>query len=128
MAKNEVFERGNNLALTCSDPTTPASGDPVRYGELIGVAQTAEGSDGVTTVKFDGVHLLSVKGVDGGGNSAVAVGDKIYYVDADTPKLSKKATGRLAGHAVEAKANGTTYAGTITSGSTATIPVRLVGV
>ena len=121
MSTNEVFDNGDWLSVTCSHPTTPASGDPVRYGELVGVAQTAERADGKTSVTFKGVHLLSVKGVDGGGNSAVAVGDKIYYVDADTPVLSKKNTGRFVGHAVETATN----AGTVGSGSTATIPVRL---
>lgn len=121
MAKNEVFEDGDNLSLTMSHPTVPASGDPCRYGELVGVAQANELANGQTPVTFKGVHLLSVKGVDGGGNSAVANGDKIYYVDADTPPLSKKATGRFAGFAVETPSN----AGTVTSGSTATIGVRL---
>ncbi len=121
MAKNEVFQDGDNLALTCSRPTTPASGDPVRYGELVGVAMTAEGTDGKTSVTLKGVHLLSVKGIDGSGNSAVAVGDKLYYTDADTPPISKKATGRFVGFAVEAGSN----AGTVGSSLTATIPVRL---
>lgn len=122
MAKNEVFDTGDKIAVTCSHPTVPASGDPVRYGELVGVATAAEDSvSGKTPVTFRGVHLLSVKGVDGGGNSAVAVGDKLYYVDADTPVLSKKATGRFAGHAVESASN----VGTVASGATGTIPVRL---
>lgn len=121
MAKNEVYKDGDNLAVTVSHPVTPVSGDPVRYGELVGVATTGEGTDGKTSVTFKGVHLLSVKGVDGAGNSAVAVGDKIYYVDADTPVLSKKATGRFVGFAVEALTN----AGTVGTGATATIPVRL---
>lgn len=121
MATNEVFDPGDNLSVTCSHPTTPASGDPVRYGELVGVAQTDERTDGTTSVTFRGVHLLSVKGVDGGGNSAVAVGDKLYYVDADTPPISKKTSGRFVGHAVEANGN----AGTVGAGATATIPVRL---
>lgn len=122
MAKNEVYKDGDNLSVTCSHPTTPASGDPVRYGELVGVATTAEDTTtGKTSVTFKGVHMLSVKGVDGVGNSAVAVGDKIYYVDADTPVLSKKNTGRFVGHAVETPGN----AGTVGSGATATIGVRL---
>ncbi|NEA22576.1 DUF2190 family protein [Actinomadura bangladeshensis] len=122
MAKNEVFKDGDNFAVTVSHPTSPVSGDPVRYGELVGVATTTEDADsGKTSVTFRGVHLLSVKGIDGSGNSAVAVGDKLYYVDADTPVLSKKNTGRFAGFAVEAAGN----AGTVASGSTATIPVRL---
>lgn len=124
MAKNEVFSDGDHLSVTCSDPATPASGDPVRYGELVGVAMTAERADGTTSVVFAGVHLLSVRGVDGVGNSAVAPGDRLYYVDADTPKISKKDTGRFVGHAVET----TTNPGTVASGATTTIPVRLAGV
>ena len=74
-----------------------------------------------TSVTFRGVHLLSVKGVDGGGNSAVAVGDRLYYTDADTPPISKKATGRPVGFAVETE----TSPGTVSSGATTTIPVLL---
>lgn len=115
MAKNLIYSKGNGLSVVCSDPATPASGDPVRVGELTGVALIAEESDGKTVVDFEPSKVwdLSVKAVDGVGNSAVAVGDKIYYVDADTPKLSKKTSGRLFGFALEA----------ITSGSTDTINV-----
>lgn len=114
MAKNEVFSQADNLQVACTDPATPASGDPVRYGQRPGVCQVAEDTaTGLASVTFRGEHNLSVKGVDGGGNSAVAEGDLIYYVDADTPKLSKKATGVRFGYAGAA----------ITSGSTATIPV-----
>jgi len=115
MAKILNHSGVDGLRVVCSDPTTPASGDPVRYGEMTGVALVAEDADGYTQVDFTAGRGwdLSVKGVDGGGNSAVAVGDKIYYVDADTPKLSKKATGRFFGFANDA----------ITSGSTATIEV-----
>lgn len=130
MAKNQVFREtgAENISVTCSHPTTPASGDPVRYGDLVGVALLAEDAAGLTTVAFDGTWLLSVKGVNGAGNSAVAVGDALYYVDADTPVLSKKKTGYLAGNAAEAVVSGgTTYAGTVGSGLTATIPVRLSG-
>ncbi len=118
MAKNLIYAGVNGLPVVCSDPTTPASGDPVRFGELTGVALNAEEADGKTVVDFEPgkVWDLSVKGVDGSGNSAVAVGDKLYYVDADTPKISKKATGRLFGFALEA----------ITSGSTDTINVMKV--
>jgi predicted RecA/RadA family phage recombinase len=115
VAKNEVYENGDQLAVTCTDPTTPASGDPVRYGERPGVALIAEAADGLTTVTFRGVYNLSVKAVDGGGNSAVAEGDILYYVDADTPKISKKTAGHRFGYAGAA----------ITSGSTATIAVHV---
>lgn len=106
------------LPVACSDPTTPASNAPVRFGRLTGVALTdeGEGQNAATDTSVDfgfNVYDLSVKAVDGGGNSAVAVGDTIYYVDADTPKLSKKTTGYFFGFALE----------TVTSGSTATIKV-----
>jgi len=61
------------------------------------------------------VVSVSVKGVDGGGNSAVAVGDKLYYVDADTPPISKKTSGTFFGYAL----------GAVSSGATATINVLL---
>lgn len=107
MATNIVREPGWNLSVVCSDPTTPASGDPVRFGELTGIALTDEGggqNDATKTSVYFGpcVVDVSVKAVDGSGNSAVAVGDSIFYVDADTPKLSKKASGYLFGIALEA--------------------------
>jgi len=119
MAKNMRHERATELSCVCTDPTTPASGDPVRVGERCGVALTDESAGGnatgYTSVRFEGGFDLSVKGVDGSGNAAVAVGDKLYYVDADTPKLSKKTAGHFFGYAGAA----------ITSGSTATIEVWL---
>lgn len=104
------------LSVVCTDPTTPVAGNPVRAGELTGIALEDEGQDitNETTVNFGPfVADFSVKGVDGSGNSAVAKFDAIYYVDADTPKLSKKASGYFFGYALE----------TVGSGSTATIAV-----
>jgi hypothetical protein len=117
MARNIVFDPGYELAVVCSDPTTPASGGPVRFGSLTGIAMIDENADGLTVVNFGPfVADMSVKGVDGSGNSAVAVGDPLWYVDADTPKLSKKATGYFYGFALEI----------VGSGSTATIQVMHV--
>jgi predicted RecA/RadA family phage recombinase len=115
VAKNRHYANGRKLDLAATDPTTPASGDPVLVGQLPGVALTDERADGTTSIDTKGVYDLSVKGVDAGGNSAVAVGDIIYYGTGDTPKLSKKVAGVRFGIAL----------GTVTSGSTATIPVRL---
>lgn len=103
------------ITIACSHPATPASGDPVRIGGFCGVAVANEQSDGRTVVRVRGVVSVSVKGVDGVGNSAVAVGDKLYYVDADSPKLSKKNTGTFFGYAL----------GTVTAGATAAIDVLL---
>lgn len=113
MATNEVFSHGDRLQVACTDPATPASGDPVRYGQRPGVCEVSEGGDGLASVKFSGVFELSVKGIDGGGNSAVAEGDLLYYVDGDTPKLSKKTSGVRFGYAM----------GTVGAGDTGTIPV-----
>lgn len=117
MATNEISQ-GYRMSVVCSDPTTPASGDPVRYGTLTGVALTDEGEGGnattETSVDFGPTtYDLSCKGVNDSGNSAIAVGDSIFYVDADTPKLSKKSSGYFFGIAMEA----------VTSGSTDTIKV-----
>ncbi|MBX6166300.1 MAG: DUF2190 family protein [Thermobispora bispora] len=115
MAKNIIFENGDQLAVAVTDPATPAAGDPVVVGQLPGVALTAEGADGQTTIKTTGVATLSVKAIDGSGNSAVAAGDILYYISGDTPKLSKKNTGVRFGYALEG----------ISSGSTATIKVKI---
>jgi hypothetical protein len=62
------------------------------------------------------VAIVSVKGVDDGGNSAVASGDTLYHVAADTPPVSKKASGIAVGRAL----------GTVSSGATASIPVVIM--
>lgn len=121
MATNRKRAAADFLAVPVTNPTTPASGDPVRFGNITGVALTAKGDGGNaaadTTVDFStAVYDLSVKAVNDSGNSAVAVGDAIFYVDADTPKLSKKASGYFFGIALEA----------ITSGATDTINVLKV--
>ena len=103
------------ITVAVSHPASPASGDPVRIGEFCGVAVRDKGTATETTVRVRGVVSVSVCGVDGSGDSAVAVGDRIYYVDTDTPPLSKKNTGCLFGYAL----------GTVTSGGTATINVLL---
>ena len=118
MAKNITREDGNQIAVVVSHPTTPVSGAPVRWGVKAGIALIDEDSvDGKTTVKFNGCATIPVKGIDGSGNSAVASGDALYYTDADTPPVSKKATGVLIAHAMEA----------VGSSATATIEVRLAG-
>lgn len=115
MAANRKFPRGAALSLVASDPATPTSGAPVVVGQIPGVALTDERTDGTTSIQLDGAFDLSVKGIDGSGNSAVAVGDILYYVAADTPKLSKKATGVRFGYALEA----------VASAATATIAVKV---
>jgi len=109
------IQKGDTITVAVTHPTSPSSGDPVRMGDFCGVAAADESSDGKTPVVRRGVVDVSVKAVDEDGDSAVALFDPIYYVDADTPKLSKKDSGKLFGFALE----------TISAGSTDTINVLL---
>jgi hypothetical protein len=113
MSRNRLYATGQHISVVCSHPATPLAGQPVRVGPLVGVAESNERTDGTTTVDFGpAVYSLSVKGVADAGNSAVAVGDQLYYVDTDvgtgTGFLSKKDTGRYAGVALEAVGSGLT--------------------
>lgn len=114
MAKNRNFADGDQLSLapTSAPGTTALSGDPVIVGQIPGVAlkdaTDTVANSGTAPIQFDGVYTLSVKAIDGGGNSAVAVGDILYYVAADTPRLSKKNTGVRFGYALEAISSGAT--------------------
>ncbi len=116
MALNRVFESGKVLSVAVA--STVGSGDPIAIGGMAGVALTDyDSTNGKATVDFGGVYDLSVKGVNGSGNVAVAVGDALYLVAGDTPVLSKKGSGIPFGYALEA----------IDSGATATINVRCMG-
>lgn len=109
MSTNEVYKPAYNLSLVVTHPVTPLSGGIVRCGSIIGIAETDERADGTTSVYIGpGVYRLSVKAVDDGGNSPVAMYEPLYYVDADTPVLSKKASGIFAGFAWEALGSGLT--------------------
>jgi predicted RecA/RadA family phage recombinase len=61
MATNRKYESGKQLAVACTAPATPSSGDPVLFGQRPGVALTDEDAAGLTTVQFDGVFDLSVQ-------------------------------------------------------------------
>ena len=114
MAKNEVFENGTHFAVAATDPITPASGDPVVLGQLPGVALTAKDAAGNTTIATEGVFNLPVKGTNG-TNAAIAAGDIVYYVAANSPKLSATNTGVRFGYALDP----------VASGATTTIRVKL---
>lgn len=113
MAENIIFKRGDNLEIAVASGVT--SGDPVVVGNLTGVALTDRDSDGNASVKFNGVADLSVKAIDDDGNSAVVLGDVIYWTTGDTPQLNKKNSGTGFGVALEG----------VTSAATATIKVKL---
>jgi len=116
MSKNQKYQRGEQLALAASAPATPASGDPVLVGQIPGVALTAENAAGDTTIAMVGVFDLSVKGENNAGNVAVAAGDILYYEAGQTPPINKdNVAGVRFGYALAG----------ITSGATATIPVKV---
>lgn len=120
MATNLFMADGRYLTGAATQPATPVSGDPVLLGQIPGVALTgeAEGGNaaGEITIDTGGVYNLSVEGVNAGGNSAVAIGDIIYYEAGETPPLNKDATnGVRFGYAL----------GTVASSETGTIPVKV---
>ncbi len=91
------------IKVAVTDPTIPASGDVVRYGDIVGIALNDEDSDGNTVVDFrPSVYNVSVLGADDDGNVAVVAGEQLYYADADDGILSRKQSGYYAGIALEA--------------------------
>ncbi|MDW8003048.1 MAG: hypothetical protein RMJ39_10395, partial [Deltaproteobacteria bacterium] len=58
---------------------------------------------------------LQVKAVNDSGNSAVNVGDALYFVATDNPPVSKKESGVFIGYAL----------GSVSAGQTKTITVKL---
>jgi predicted RecA/RadA family phage recombinase len=106
MAKNIIYDEGVQIPLAVTDPATPASGDPVLFGNLPGVALTDERADGITTVKTNGVAELTVHGHNGTANTAIAAGDIVYYNAAATPKLNVNTAGKRFGYALAAVASG----------------------
>lgn len=113
MATNRKY--ASNRYLTLPVPSGVVSGDPVIKGQIAGVALINRDSAGNASVDTGGVYNLSVKGVNDAGNVAIAVGDPVYFLVGDTPKISAKNSGTLFGHALEA----------VNSGATTTIQVRL---
>lgn len=107
MAKNKVQD-GKKLRLTVGSGVV--AGDPVAVGNGIrGVALTDYSAvDGKATVEIGGVWDLSVQAVDDAGNSAVAVGDRLFYAGSASPYLSKKKSGKFYGIALEVVTTGTT--------------------
>lgn len=118
MATNRTRVRGRQLYLNPTDGAVN-SGDPGLVGQIPVVALVAKDGTGGASVDTLGVYNLSVKGLGtGAANIAVAVGDIIYYVPGNTPKLSRASDG------VNAVRYG--YAlGTVISGATTSIDVRL---
>ncbi len=116
MAKNTYLMWNDSIAATATAPTTPVSGDPVLVGQIPGVALTEKDSNNLSTIALNGAFLLSVKGENNSGNTAVAAGDILYYEAGQTPPINKdNVAGVRFGYALAP----------VTSGSTTTIPVKI---
>jgi hypothetical protein len=106
--------------VVVTNPTTPTSGAPVRFGSQTGIALTDEGEGGnaatATTVNFG--PYIADHVVDDDAGSGIAVGDAIFYHD--TP------TGSPATNLNNASASGYFYGfamETVGANATATIEV-----
>jgi hypothetical protein len=114
MARNQLLDTALKVSLV---PTNggATSGAPLRYGQMTGVALCDVRTDGTTSayLGFGAFSLLVDAHVNGGGGSAIAVGDPIFYTDALTnaTHLSKDAAGYFFGFAATANAG----AGTATT-------------
>lgn len=107
MTKKQVYEDGDQLSVAVASGTL--SGDPVVLGRVPGVAlKDRDATTGEATVKFDGVHLISVRGWSGAANAAIAVGDTVYFNSGSTPKVDANAAGIPYGTALQAVASGAT--------------------
>lgn len=121
--QNKVQE-GKSLTFLAAGAV--ASGAPVALGQIVGIATiAAAAANDVITVETEGVFSVTANGVDGVGNSAIANGDKLFFVSADAIKISKKATGIEAGIAYDdTKQPGATI---IAAGASGTVNIRLKG-
>lgn len=102
MAKNVIFEEGDNLSLPVKADTK--SGDPVLVSAdltsgLVGVALTDEGEggnpDGFASVQLKGVVDISVTG------AVTVVGAPVYITAANVVNVTN--TNVLFGYALETK-------------------------
>jgi predicted RecA/RadA family phage recombinase len=93
-------------------------GDQIVVGSLVGVAfEDAAATTDSIDISREGVFNLSVIGTDSGGNSAVAIGDKLFIDSGANAAITKNNTKTEFGIAMAA----------VNAGATATIPVLVTG-
>lgn len=107
----EVTPVGDTLYRKLTQPTTGGkAGDPCLVGRRPGVILVDQDDNGYATVHFHGTYRFNVHGVTAGGNSAIAIGDDLYYdasPGATNPVINKDVTnGVFFGTAVEAVGSG----------------------
>lgn len=82
MATNRIKKPGYRHHVAATQPAIPTSGDPVRYGNLTGVALTDEDSDSKSTIDT-GPAVWDLY-VDDTSGSGIAVGDAVFFDDTPT--------------------------------------------
>lgn len=88
MATNikQYLQEWPGLSVVVTNPTTPVSGSPVRFGGMTGIALTDEGDGGnaaAETTVFFGDCVVTLN-VDDDAGTGIAVGDSLYYQDTAT--------------------------------------------
>lgn len=73
MALNQRYTHADHIALVA--PKAIASGEPVKIGNFVGVAQTSAAKDEKVTVWLDGSYMLPVE-------QAVTVGQQVNITSA----------------------------------------------
>src|SRR5512139_3825302 len=98
MAKNIHYQSGDGgIARRLTVPSTVVSGDLVELNDLHGLAITSySAEDGKADVLLPGIMAIAdvpVHAANNAGNSAVAIGEKLYYDAGETPdEINKDAT------------------------------------
>lgn len=115
MALDRLYAQANKTLPNLTVTASAKSGDPMVIGQIPCVLLTDADSLNTAIVQADGIFNLSVKGVNSGGNNAVALGDILYYNSGATPKVNKDSGGVRFGYSL----------GAVGSGSTATIAVQI---
>ena len=101
MPTNKRFDTGRGILVACTYPASPASGGPVLYGSMTGIALKTKDAAGKTVVDFStGVWYLPVT-----SSGAIAVGDALF-LDATGATISNESTGNFFGFAMAALASG----------------------
>ena len=95
MALNQRYPRFEHIAFTA--PRDIASGDPVRIGQIAGVAQTSAKEGEKVTIWLNGSYTLEVTG-------ALTEGQAVYLTASNT--LTATANDTFFGVAVRAKGSG----------------------
>lgn len=86
MASNLITNNAWNLVVVADHPSSPTTGQPIRFGTQMGVALTDEGEGGAgsteTVVDF-GPRVWDLS-VDDDLGTGISIGDRLYYHDTQT--------------------------------------------